>query len=152
MSVRHAVWTLVVTLVLGGCLLLLAWRSDIQDRQRRTAPPCSPAQVFTTAACRAELDGTVTSLTRDRTELDVDGHHLVMDITISHDVPAVTGRPVRVTLYRGAPIRIEVDTFKFNQRDTPANDRAILIRCGLLCIAAGSLAFVRAVVLRRRNG
>ncbi|MEV4141659.1 hypothetical protein AB0J72_57070 [Dactylosporangium sp. NPDC049742] len=152
MSVRHAVLTLVATLLLGGCLLLLAWQSDIKDQQRRTAPPCAPSQVFTQAKCRAELDGTVTSITRDRVEVDVDGHALGMDITISQQVPAVTGHPVRVTLYRGAPVRVVGDHLNVGPQDTPANNRNIFGFLGLLFPAGGVVALLVALSARRHPG
>lgn len=152
MSFRGAVAMLVTCCVLGAGLLTLSWRSGVEGERRQAAPECAQSQVFTRAKCRAEVDGTFTSLTRDRVEVDVDGHHLVMDTVSMREVPPLTGRTARVTLYRGVPIHIEGDHLSINAEDSPADGRYFFGFFGVFCCFAGMLNFLVALSVRRHHG
>lgn len=150
MPVRGGVALFAALWLLGVGLLLLAWRSDVQDRRQRAAGQCPAGQEFSGRLCRAELDGRISNLTESHVWVDVDGHHLSMSTTFSLGVPEVEGRAVRVTLLRGRPVRVEGDHLSVGSSDTPGSDRATLLGTGLLCLAAGGTVLTRALLHGRR--
>ncbi|MFC5003087.1 hypothetical protein ACFPIJ_35305 [Dactylosporangium cerinum] len=140
-----------VTTLVGAGLLLLAWRSDVEGRRMRDAPQCAPAQVFTSAKCRAVLDGTVTWITTSQAQVDVDGHHLTMPTAPFKNLPAAGERPARATLYRGKVVRVEADGRLFNATDTPQDSRDFVLALGVFCLAAGPINAL-ALLARRGSG
>jgi hypothetical protein len=152
LSTRGLLAVLALTWLASGCFLLAAWRSGVDDRQMRNAPLCAQSQLFTPADCQIELYGTLTDLTTRRAQLDIGGRHLIMDIAaLEDDHPEMAGNPVRVTLYRGRPVRIEGDRLTAEANDLPEDDRVTFGFFGLFCLAAGPVNFALALALRKHT-
>ncbi|MEV0562093.1 hypothetical protein [Dactylosporangium sp. NPDC050588] len=135
--------------VVGAGLLLLAWRSDVEDERLRTAPQCTHEQEFTPARCLAELDGTLASVTTNLAQVDVAGRRLTMSTNVKHP-PNAGDRPVRVTFYRGEPIRIEADHVRIETNERPADDRWICVALAALTVV-GSTGTALGALARRRS-
>lgn len=105
----------------------------------REAPTCSGSQLFTAMECRITVDGTMTSLTSDRAEMDVGGRHVSATVTISGTIPDVSGVAVRVTLYRGKPIRIDGQDLKIDTDNAPASSHTDFRNAGMFFLIGGAL-------------
>ncbi|WP_432829149.1 hypothetical protein [Dactylosporangium sp. CA-092794] len=154
LSIRGLFAVMALAWLAGGIFLLAAWRSGVEDRRMSTAPQCAQSQVFTPEKCRIELDGTLISLTISQTQVDVGGHHLIMDtVPFKHDYPELAGSPVRVTMYRGRPIHIDIEgqRLKIDARDLPDEDRSKFGYLGLFFVIAGSVNFAVALLGRRNR-
>ncbi|MDG6109663.1 hypothetical protein Daura_25870 [Dactylosporangium aurantiacum] len=147
-SNRGLIAAVAATTVAGAASLLVAWRSDVEDRRMRDAPPCAQGQELTRARCRAVLDATLTELTSDHATLDLAGRQLTMSTVISRDVPPAGGRAVRVTLYRGEPVRIEAAGLTVTSDDTPKDNTLVFGFLGLFFLVAGPVG--AGVTLARR--
>jgi hypothetical protein len=136
---RAALAALTLFWTVGACLLLASWRSaEVEDRVRE-APTCSESQVFTAAECRITLDGTMTSLTSDRAEIGLGGHHVSASVTIAGTIPDVSGMPVRATLYRGKAIHIDGHDLNIDTDDAPTSSHMNFRNAGMFFIIGGAL-------------
>ena len=109
--------------ILAGVALIAQRQAEAQQRRVDQAPVCETSQVFSGARCRATVDGTVTALSTKQAEVDVAGRHLTMVVSLHQVNGAGPGTPVRVTVYRGAPIRLDGDLVHINAVDSPADRR-----------------------------
>lgn len=134
---RKALAALALFWTVGACLLVASWRSAGAEDRVRDAPTCSEGQLFTATECRITLDGTMTSLTSDRAEMDVGGRHVSANVTLSGTIPDVSGAQVRVTLYRGKPIHIVGQDLKIDTDDAPATSHRDFLNAGLFCLIGG---------------
>jgi hypothetical protein len=136
---RDALVALALFWTVGACLLVASWRSAVAEDRVREAPTCSESQLFTATECRITLDGTMTSLTSDRAEMDVGGRHVSATVTISGTIPDMSGVPVRVTLYRGKPMHIEGQDLKIDTDDAPARSYTDFRNVGMFFLIGGAL-------------
>lgn len=139
-SVRDAFAAIVLFWLVGGVLLLFAWRSSAAAERVEDAPLCVAGQVFTTTKCRFTLDGTMTGLTSDRADINVDGRHFSVSITLAGKIRDVAGTPVNVTFYRGEPIHVEGPRLRFDSDGAPADRTAFFRNGGLFFLIFGTVA------------
>jgi hypothetical protein len=135
---RPALAALALFWTVGAWLLVASWRSAVAEDRVREAPTCSESQLFTATECRITLDGTMTSLTSGRAEMDVGGRHVSTTVTIAGTIPDVSGVPVRVTLYRGKPIHIDGQDLKIDTDDAPTRHTDFR-NAGMFFIIGGTL-------------
>lgn len=136
---RDALAAMALFWVIGAVLLLVAWRASAAEDRIRDAPFCTAGQVFTATECRFTLDGTMTGLTSDRAEMDVDGRHFSVNVTLAGTIHDVAGLPVKVTLYRGKPIHVEGPDLRYDTDDAPATSARDFRNWGLSAIVGGTI-------------
>ncbi|MEV4518359.1 hypothetical protein AB0K00_56555 [Dactylosporangium sp. NPDC049525] len=139
LSVRSTLVVMAGCWVAGAVLLVLAGRSSAAQERIQAAPFCTAGQVFTATACQFTLDGTMTDLTSDRAELDVDGRHFAVDVMISGTISEVAGTAVKVTLYRGKPVHVEGAGLSFDVEDAPSNSAMRYHNTGMFLLLAGTI-------------
>jgi len=109
-------WTFGVVMLVGSLF------GSVELDQFRSAPTCSPSQVFTSADCRITVDATLTSLTREQVVMDVDGRNVSPQVRLHGQLPDnVAGLPVRVTFYRGVAVHVEGGDLNFDTDGAPVN-------------------------------
>lgn len=136
---RAALAALALFWTVGAFLLLASWRSAVAEDRVREAPTCSESQLFTATECRITLDGTMTSLTSDRAEMDLGGRRVSASVTIAGTIHDASGVPVRVTLYRGKPIHIDGQDLKIDTDDAPTSSHTNFRNAGMFFIIGGAL-------------
>jgi hypothetical protein len=110
----------VAGLAIGGLLMLGSWHFADARAGIDHAPTCADDQVFTTADCRATLDGTVVKLTHERLDLSVEGRQVAMVVSLGGETTGNEGVPVHVTFYRGKPIHVEGSSLYIDAEGSPA--------------------------------
>ncbi|GAA1524633.1 hypothetical protein GCM10009827_046490 [Dactylosporangium maewongense] len=137
LSLREACAVTVLACVTGGVLLGVAGHFSAADERIRTAPLCTAEQAFTPARCRFAFDGTVTDATGSRAGLDVWGRHYTVDAVIRGKPETHVGKAVRVTMYRGEPVRVEGASLVFDVDGTPASRADFWRNTGYVLLLAG---------------
>jgi hypothetical protein len=117
----------------------------------RDAPTCPPSQTFTTTYCRITVDATLTTLTSTQVGIDVGGRQSSIEANLHGPLlDNVAGRPIRVTLYRGAVVHIEGTGLNFDTEDAPVDRTDELLFSGLFFLIGGTL-LVGVNALRRAS-
>ncbi|WP_433087722.1 hypothetical protein ACQP1P_17470 [Dactylosporangium sp. CA-052675] len=109
--------------ITAGAALIVQRQAEAQQRRVDQASVCESSQAFSGTDCRAVIDGTVTALSTKQAEIDAGGWHLTMVVSPDQTAGFAPGTPVRVTVYRGAPIRLDGDHVHFDAVDSPADRR-----------------------------
>jgi hypothetical protein len=123
----------------GACFLLAAWRTAVAEDRVRQAPICSQSQLFTAADCQITRDGTMTSLTSSRAEIDLGGHHVSASVRIKGTISDVSGMPVRATPYRGRVVHIDGHDLNVDTDDSPTSNLTFFRELGMFFIIVGAL-------------
>ncbi|MEV4518485.1 hypothetical protein AB0K00_57200 [Dactylosporangium sp. NPDC049525] len=121
LSVWGSLAVLAVGWVVAGVAVIAQRQAEAQQRRVDQAPACEASQVFSGVTCRAVVDGTVTALSTRQAEVDTGGRHLTVAVSLHQVDGSVPGTPVQVTVYRGAPIRLDGDHVHINAEDSPAD-------------------------------
>ncbi|MGI5240096.1 hypothetical protein [Dactylosporangium sp. CA-139066] len=137
--------------VMVGAALIVQRQAEAQQRRVDQAPVCESPQVFSGTACRAVVEGTVTALSTKQAEIDAGGWHLTMVVSRDQLDGLAPGTPVQVTVYRGAPIRLDGDRVHIDAVHSPADRRnnarttvRAMVSLGTL-LGAGNLVIALAV-------
>jgi hypothetical protein len=134
---RIAMLALAFFWVVAGCFLFAAWRSATGEDRMRHAPVCTADEVFTSAMCQATLDGTVVELSYSDVQLDVGSRQLSMPIRIVGQLSGAEGTPVKVTFYRGKPVRVDGPELKADADGSFASDTQDRLIGGLFFLIVG---------------
>jgi hypothetical protein len=121
LSVWGSLAVLAAGWIMAGVALIAQRQAEAQQRRVDRAPVCESSQVFSGAPCRAAVNGTVTTLSTTQAEVDAGGRHLTMVVSLHHVDGSAPGTPVQVTMYQGAPIRLDGDHVYINAKDSPAD-------------------------------
>jgi hypothetical protein len=146
---RTALLPLAFFWIVAGSLLFASWRSAIAEDRVRRAPVCIDSQVFTSAMCQATLDGSVVGLSHYEVELDIGGRRFSMAVRIAADVSGAAGTPVRVTFYRGMPIRVDGPELKADVDGSFATTGVMFRYAGVFFLIAGPVLLAVNLLISR---
>src|ERR1044071_9433248 len=146
-----------VVLALGVWATQASRRETVAERRLREAPICSEGQLFTDAECKITLDGTLVDLSYSGVKVLVHGRYVSDDVTLSGNIPFVSGTPVRVTLYRGELMHVEGQDLKVDTDRSPAHEHRGYEGMGTALLLGGILGMCVFVVrwfmgLEQRGG
>jgi hypothetical protein len=141
----------VAPLLAGGYFLFVSWQSSLDEERILNAPTRTGNEVFTSTPCRATLLGNVHSITHTQVVFDIDDRQVTMPVRLAGPLSSAGG-PVRVTFYRGQPIRADGPRLKADAAGSPADNTKSNRWRALVPLATGALltaAYLAVTVTRK---
>jgi hypothetical protein len=140
---------LVASLVVGTGLLVVSAVDAVAQSHVDSARVCAPDEEFTGADCRVTLDGAVVNRSHTEVTIDVEDRRITMPVGTHADPYLPEPIPVRVTFYRGQPIRLEGSGLEADE--SYGSDARGFLCLGLVLLVVGGAIGGILLVAHARN-